>query len=165
MSNTISRNHTEGSWLSSPCSNCPSHLLHDTTDESKSVSAWPVSQSQVSMLNIDCALNQVDKDHQVETATTSYRLFGIDLIDHSKNSTAVGKASSHAVNITAGTAEVSSSMLSSSDTGHKSDTSKEASPSMERKQELQQVTPKDGQSKQTCIRSRIKVLNTEYIFR
>ncbi|MCH99495.1 auxin response factor 9-like, partial [Trifolium medium] len=131
-SNTLFRNHTEGSWLSSPHSSCP-HLLHDTTDGR--------------------VLDQADKDNKAETAT-SYRLFGIDLIDHSKNSAALGKGSSHVANITGVTAEVSSSTLSSIDTGRKSDISKAAS--MEKKQDLQLVSPKETQSKQICSRSRTK---------
>ncbi|CAI8600879.1 unnamed protein product [Vicia faba] len=151
--NALLRNHTEGSWLSSPRSACPSHLLHDTIDDSKTVSAWPVSQSQSSILNIDRVLDQVDKDNKVETAT-GCRLFGVELIDHSKNSAAVGKASSHAVNVTGANPEVSSSTMSSSDTGRKSDISKAFT---ERKQELQQVSTKETQSKQICSRSRTKV--------
>ncbi|MCI37019.1 auxin response factor 9-like, partial [Trifolium medium] len=114
-------------------SSCPSHLLHDTTD--------------------DRVLDQVDKDNKAETAT-SYRLFGIDLIDHSKNSATLGKASSHVANITGVTTEVSSSTLSSIDTSRRSDISKAAS--MEKKQESQLVSPKETQSKQTCSRSRTK---------
>jgi auxin response factor len=160
--NPLFRNHTEGSWLSSPRSSCPSHLLHDTTDDSKSVSAWPVSQSQSSTVNVDHVLDQVDKDNKAETGT-SYRLFGIDLNDHSKNSAALGKSSSHVANLTGVTTEVSTSTLSSIDTARKSDISKSAS--MEKKQELQLVSPKETQSKQICSRSRTKVLNIEYIFR
>lgn len=151
--NATLRNQTEGSWISSPRSSYPSHLLHDTTDDGKSVSAWPVSQPQSSILNIDRMLDQVDKDSKVETATT-YRLFGIDLIDHSKKSAAVEKLSSHAVNGNGVTTEVSSSTLTSTDTARKSDISKA---SFERKQEPQQVSPKETQSKQICSRSRTKV--------
>jgi auxin response factor len=130
---TLFRNQTEGSWLSSPRSSCPSHVLHDT-----------------SIVN-------VDKNNKAET-TTSYRLFGIDLIDHSKNSSA------RKSEVTTGvTTEVSTSTLSSTDTARKSDISKAAS--MEKKQELQLVSPKETQSKQICSRSRTKVLNIEYIIR
>lgn len=158
--NALLRNHTEGSWLSSPRSSHPSHSLHDTTDDSKTLSAWPVSQSQSSILNVDRVPDQVDKDNKVETAT-GCRLFGVELIDHSKNSGAVGKTSSHAVNVTGATTEVSSSTMSSIDTGRKSDISKAYT---ERKQELQQVSPKETQNKQICSRSRTKVLNIECIF-
>ncbi|XP_058729224.1 auxin response factor 18-like [Vicia villosa] len=151
--NALLRNHTEGSWLSSPRSTCPSHLHHDTTDDSKTLPTWPVSQSQSSIPNADHVLDQVDKDNKVETAT-GCRLFGVELIDHSKNSAAVGKTSSHAVNVTGATAEVSSSTMSSTDTGRKSDISKAYT---ERKQESQQVSAKETQSKQICSRSRTKV--------
>lgn len=160
--NALLRNHTEGSWLSSPRSTCPSHLPHDTTDDSKTLSTWPVSQSQSSIPNADHVPDQVDKDNKVETAT-GCRLFGVDLIDNSKNSPTVGKTSSHAVNVTGATVEVSSSTMSSTDTGRKSDISKAYT---ERKQESQQASAKETQSKQICSRSRTKVLNIEieYIF-
>ncbi|XP_061365679.1 auxin response factor 9-like [Gastrolobium bilobum] len=98
-SNTILRDTIEGSWLSSPNSSSPSHLNQDTTDDSESVSAWPVSNPQSSRLNNDHVLvDQVDKEKKVETAT-SYQLFGIKAIDHSRNSPAVEKASTHAGNV------------------------------------------------------------------
>ncbi|XP_061371874.1 auxin response factor 9-like isoform X1 [Gastrolobium bilobum] len=154
-SNTILRNTTEGSWLSSPNSSCPSHLIQDTTDDSKSVSAWPVSNPQSSRLNNNPVLvDQVDKENKIETAT-SYRLFGIELIDHSRNSPAVEKASTHAVNVPRViTTEGYVSAVSRIDAGHKSDVSKA---SKERKQEQQQVPPKETQNKQICSRSRTKV--------
>nr|KYP62889.1 Auxin response factor 9 [Cajanus cajan] len=114
--NTMLRNQTEGSWLSSPHSSCPPHLFQDTTDDSKSVSAWPVSKPPSSRLNHDHAPDQVDKESKVETAT-SYRLFGIELIDHSRNSPALEKASAHAVNVPKVTTEGSASTLSRADAG------------------------------------------------
>ncbi|KAL5180181.1 Auxin response factor 9 [Glycine soja] len=151
--NTMLRNQTEGSWLSSPHSSCPSHLFQDVTDDSKIVSAWPVSKPHSSKLNNDHVLDQVDKESKVETAT-SYRLFGIDLIDPSRNSPSVEKASAQAVNVPKVTTEGCTSTLSRTDAGHKSDVSMASS--MERKQEQLQVSPKDTQSKQIC-RSRTKV--------
>ncbi|XP_020220654.1 auxin response factor 9 [Cajanus cajan] len=151
--NTMLRNQTEGSWLSSPHSSCPPHLFQDTTDDSKSVSAWPVSKPPSSRLNHDHAPDQVDKESKVETAT-SYRLFGIELIDHSRNSPALEKASAHAVNVPKVTTEGSASTLSRADAGQKSEVPRASS--KERKQEQQQVSPKESQSKQIC-RSRTKV--------
>ncbi|TKY63345.1 Auxin response factor 9 [Spatholobus suberectus] len=151
--NTMLRNQTEGSWLSSPHSSCPSHLFQDTTDDSKSVSAWPVSKLHSSRLNNDHALDQVDKESKVETAT-SCRLFGIELIDHSRNSSAIEKASVHAVNLSKVTTEGCTSTLSRTDAGHKPDVPKASS--KEGKQEQQQVSQKETQSKQIC-RSRTKV--------
>ncbi|XP_027907403.1 auxin response factor 9-like isoform X1 [Vigna unguiculata] len=151
--NTMLRNQTEGSWLSSPHSSCPSHLFQDTTDDSKSVSAWPVSKPHPSRLNNEHVLDQVDKESKVETAT-SYRLFGIDLIDHSRNTPAVEKASPHAVNVPKVTTEGCTSTLSQTDGGHMSEVPKASS--KERKQEQQQVSPKESQSKQIS-RSRTKV--------
>ncbi|XP_027335928.1 auxin response factor 9-like isoform X4 [Abrus precatorius] len=136
-SGTMLRNQTEGSWLSSPHSSCLSHLFQDATDD-KSASAWPVSKPNSSRLNNDNVFDQVDKENKVENAM-SYRLFGIDLIDHSRNSPAVEKASTHAVNAPRIIADGCASTLSRTDTGHKSDAS-----------------PKESQSKQIC-RSRTKV--------
>jgi len=158
--NTMLRNQTEGSWLSSPRSSCPSHLFQDTTDDSKSVSAWPVSKPHSSRLNNEHVLEQVDKESKVETAT-SYRLFGIDLIDHSRNSPAVEKASPHAVNVAKVTTEGCTSTLSQTDAGHMSEVPN--SSSKERKQEQQQVSPKETQSKQIS-RSRTKVLSIDCLF-
>lgn len=156
--NTMLRNQTEGSWLSSPHSSCPSQLFQDTTDDSKSVSAWPVSKPHPPRLNNEHALDQVDKESKVETAT-SYRLFGIDLIDHSRNSPAVEKASPLAVNVPkVTTTEGCTSTLSQTDAGHMSEVPKASS--KERKQEQQQVSPKETQSKQIS-RSRTKVLNID----
>ncbi|KAL2320077.1 hypothetical protein Fmac_029046 [Flemingia macrophylla] len=152
-SSTALRNQTEGSWLSSPHSSCPSHLFQDTTDDSKSVSAWPVSKPHASRLNNDHTPDQVDKERKVETAT-SYRLFGIELIDHSRNSPTVEKASAHAVDVPKVTAEGSASTLSRTDAGQKLDVPMAIS--KERKHEQQQVSPKESQSKQIC-RSRTKV--------
>ncbi|XP_027335927.1 auxin response factor 9-like isoform X3 [Abrus precatorius] len=109
----------------------------DSTDD-KSASAWPVSKPNSSRLNNDNVFDQVDKENKVENAM-SYRLFGIDLIDHSRNSPAVEKASTHAVNAPRIIADGCASTLSRTDTGHKSDAS-----------------PKESQSKQIC-RSRTKV--------
>lgn len=159
-SNTMSRNQTEASWLSSPHSSYPSHLVQDTTDDSKSVSAWPVSKPHASRMNIDYVLDQVDKESKVETAT-SYRLFGIDLIDHSRNSAAAENASPHVVNVPRAEVCATASTLSKTDSGSKSDISKAS----ERKQEQQQVPQKETQSKQICGRSRTKVLIRDCVFR
>ncbi|KAK7390484.1 hypothetical protein VNO78_25790 [Psophocarpus tetragonolobus] len=152
--NTMLRNQTEGSWLSSPHSSCPSHLFPDTTtDDSKSIAAWPVSKPHLSRLNNDHVLDQADKESKVETAT-SYRLFGIDLIDHSKNLPSVEKASVQVVNVSKVTTEGSASTLSRSEAGQNSDLPKASS--KERKQDQQQVSAKEIQSKQIS-RSRTKV--------
>ncbi|MED6171321.1 hypothetical protein PIB30_039772 [Stylosanthes scabra] len=151
--NLISRNQTEGSWLSSPNSCCPSQLFQDTVDDSKSVSAWPASNPHSSRLNNDLVHDQVDKENKAEAAT-SCRLFGIDLIDHSRNSSTVEKAAAHAVNVHSFTSEGCVSTVSKTEAGQKSDASKTGK---ERKQEQQQVSPKETQSKQICSRSRTKV--------
>ncbi|KAJ1402613.1 PB1 domain [Sesbania bispinosa] len=153
--NGIMRNQTEGSWLSSPHSSCPSHLCHDTTDDNKSVSVspWPISKTHSERLKNDNLLDHVDKENKVEAAT-SCRLFGIELIDHTRNSPAVEKAPLHAENASRVTSEGCVNTLSRTDTEHKYDIPKA---STERKQEQQQVSPKETQSKQICSRSCTKV--------
>ncbi|XP_028774723.1 auxin response factor 9 isoform X2 [Neltuma alba] len=154
-SNTPSRNQTEGSWLSSPHSTGPPQLLQDTTDDGKSVSAWPVhsvhSTTHLLRQNNDHLLEQAGKENKVEIAT-SCRLFGIDLIGHSQNSTAMEKAPTHAAGILNGPSESHVNALSGTDSDHKYNISRA---SHEGKQEQLQV--KETQSKQICSRSRTKV--------
>ena len=154
--NTITRNHTDGSWLSSPSET--SHLFQQTTDDSKSVSGWPVLSGHLvghsSMLNPDHMLDQSDKEIKVVTAT-SCRLFGIELICHSRDSFAVEKAPVHAVGIPIGSSEGRMSTLSGTDSGYKSDISKA---SKETKHEQSQVSSKETHCKQIWSRSRTKVL-------
>ncbi|RDX87105.1 Auxin response factor 9 [Mucuna pruriens] len=140
-SNGISMNQKEASWLSSPHSSGPSHLYHDTTDDSKSISAWPISKAHSERLNNDHLLDQVDKEINKLEAATSCRLFGIELIDHARNNNntlSVENASMKATNASGVTSE------------HESDTSKA---SKEWKQGQLQVSPKETQSKQVCGRS------------
>ncbi|KAE9622186.1 putative transcription factor ARF family [Lupinus albus] len=149
----ISRNQVDGSWLSSPHSSVPSHLFHDTTDDSKSVSAWPNSKTHSEKLSNDNFRDQVDKENKVEGAT-SCRLFGIELIGHTRNSPAIDGASIHAENAFGVSNEGCVSTLSKTDADHNSDLSKA---SEERNQEQLQVSPKENQSKQICSRSCTKV--------
>ncbi|KHN04711.1 Auxin response factor 9 [Glycine soja] len=135
--NGISMNQTEASWLSSP-----SQLYHDTTDDSKSISAWPISKPHSERLNNDHFLDQVDKEINKVEAATSYRLFGIDLIDHARNN------SLSAENASGITSECKI------DVNHVSDISKA---SKEWNQEQLQLSPKETQSKQVCSRSCTKV--------
>ncbi|KAH1199041.1 Auxin response factor 9 [Glycine max] len=131
--NGISMNQTEAIWLSSP-----SQLYHDTTDDSKSISAWPISKPHSERLNNDHFLDQVDKEINKVEAATSYRLFGIDLIDHARNN------SLSAENASGITSECKI------DVNHVSDISKA---SKEWNQEQLQLSPKETQSKQVCSRS------------
>lgn len=140
-SNGISMNQTEASWLTSPHSSAPSHLYHDTSDDSKSISAWPISKTHSERLNNDHLTDQVDKEINKVEAATSYRLFGIELIDH---------ASVHATNASE----------YKTDVNNESDISKA---SKEWKQEQLQVSPKETQSKQVCSRSCTKVLDMSHV--
>ncbi|KAH1241867.1 Auxin response factor 9 [Glycine max] len=130
--NGISMNQTEASWLSSP------QLYQDTTDDNKSILAWPISKPHSERLNNDHFLDQVDKNINKVEAATSYRLFGIDLIDHARNnSLSVENASGVASEC-------------KTDVNHESDLSKA---SKEWNQEQLLVSPKETQSKQVCSRS------------
>ncbi|KAG5009829.1 hypothetical protein AAZX31_07G127300 [Glycine max] len=134
--NGISMNQTEASWLSSP------QLYQDTTDDNKSILAWPISKPHSERLNNDHFLDQVDKNINKVEAATSYRLFGIDLIDHARNnSLSVENASGVASEC-------------KTDVNHESDLSKA---SKEWNQEQLLVSPKETQSKQVCSRSCTKV--------
>ena len=159
--NAISRIQMDTSWLSSPHSSGPSHLFQDATDDSKSVSAWPISKTDAERLNNEHLLDQVDKENKVET-TTSYRLFGIELIDHARSSPVVEKACAHAANASGVTNEGCVSTLSQTDADLGSDISKA---SKERKQDQLQVSTKETQSKQICSRSCTKVLDIYCLFR
>lgn len=158
--NAMSRNQAEGSWLSSPHSSGPSHLFQDTADDSKSVSAWPNSKTHSEKLKNSNLLDQVDKENKVEGAI-SCRLFGIELIDHARNSPAVEKTSMHAGNVSGVANEDCVGTLSKTDADHNSDLSKA---SKERKQEQLQVLPKETQSRQICSRSCTKVHDIYYLF-
>ncbi|KAG2404954.1 Auxin response factor [Vigna angularis] len=132
-SSNISMNQRKASWLSSP-----SHLYLDTSDDSKSISASPISKIHSERLNNDHCLDQVDKEISNVEPATGCRLFGIDLIDHTRsNSLSVDNAS-------AVTSE------GRTDANHESDISKA---SKEWKQEQLQVSPKETQNKQICSRS------------
>ncbi|XP_047179785.1 auxin response factor 9-like isoform X1 [Vigna umbellata] len=136
-SSNISMNQRKASWLSSP-----SHLYLDTSDDSKSISASPISKIHSERLNNDHCLDQVDKEISNVEPATGCRLFGIDLIDHTRsNSLSVDNAS-------AVTSE------GRTDASHESDISKA---SKEWKQEQLQVSPKETQNKQICSRSCTKV--------
>ena len=136
-------NQTEAIWLSSP-----SQLYHDTTDDSKSISAWPISKPHSERLNNDHFIDQVDKEINKVEAATSYRLFGIDLIDHARNN------SLSAENASGITSECKI------DVNHVSDISKA---SKEWNQEQLQLSPKETQSKQVCSRSCTKVLDMSHV--
>ncbi|XLS90414.1 hypothetical protein HN51_066422, partial [Arachis hypogaea] len=141
--NAMSRIQTEAIRVSSPHSSGPSQLFLDTTfDDGKRLN------------NNDHLLDQVDKEHKMETAT-SCRLFGIELIDHAKNSPVVEKAPSVA-NASGVTNEGSVNTMSRTDADQNSDMVKTSN--KERKhEEPPQVSKRETQSKQICSRSCTKV--------
>jgi len=161
-SNGISRNPTDGSWLSSPHSSGPSHLCQDISDDSKSVavSAWPISKTHSEILNNnDHLTDQVVKENKAEAAA-SCRLFGIDLNDPRTNTQ---KVSEYAANVFGVTSEgcVATPMSRTDADKNKFDISKA---SKERKQEQLPISPNETQSKQTNSRSCTKVLVVYCLF-
>ncbi|XP_027349955.1 auxin response factor 9-like isoform X2 [Abrus precatorius] len=147
-SNGISMNQTEASWLSSR-SCAPSHFYHDTTDDNKSVAAWPISKTHSERLNSDHLHDKFEKDITKLEAATSCRLFGIELIDHARNnSPSVEKTLVDATNACGVTSE------SRTDVRLKCDISMA---SKEWKKEQPQVSPKETQIKQIGSRSCTKV--------
>lgn len=153
-SNGISRNPTDGSWLSSHSSG-PSQLCQDTTDDSKSVavSAWPISKTHSEILNNnDHLTDQVVKENKTEAAT-SCRLFGIDLNDPHTNTHKVSEYTANVFGVTSEGCVVKPMSRTDADQ-NKFDISKA---SKERKQEQLPISPNETQSKQTNSRSCTKV--------
>ncbi|KAK9274996.1 hypothetical protein L1049_022253 [Liquidambar formosana] len=135
-------------------------LFQDTTEDSKSGSTWSVllghSTPHSLKHNNDPIADSIDIGKKVET--TSCRLFGIDLINHS-TSPLVERGPAQPISVFSGTNEghVPSTLSAVADSDQKSDLSKA---SEEKKQGQLQVSPKETQSKQSCstsARSRTKV--------
>jgi auxin response factor len=164
-SNSISRPQIDGSWLSSPRTCVTQHLFQDMVDDSKSVSAWAAlpsySTPHLSKLENDSFPDPVEKAKKADTAT-SYRLFGFDLINHPTSSPKVEKANAQPISVSNGSTERHVSTLTSTDSDHKSDLSRD---SKDMQVGQMQVPPKEIQSRQNCFastRSRTKVLNEKY---
>jgi len=156
----ISRPQTDGSWLSSPHTCVTQHLFQDTVDDSKSVSTWAAlpsySTPHSSKLENESFLDPVEKVKKADTAT-SYRLFGIELINHPASSPTVEKANAQPISVSNGSTERHISTLPATDSDHKSDLSKD---SKDTQAGQMQVPPKEIQSRQNCFastRSRTKV--------
>lgn len=158
--NHVSWRHRQtDTWLSSPRTTGSQHLFQDTTEDSKSMSVGPVFSRQSN----DQISEQCDKGKKNETAS-SFRLFGVEVIDHSTNSSTMEKVASQPISVTGTTAgQVSNLLVTESE--QKSDISKA---SKDTTTEQLQSSSKESQSKQsysTLGRSRTKVLillnNTE----
>lgn len=156
-SNSMSRTQSDGEWLTSPHVKFSQQLFREAMDDNKSISAWPAqsgySSPHSSKPNNDPLLEQVERGRKMETST-SCRLFGIELINH-----AMSYAPSEKVPVSSLTTEghIVSTVSAAADSDEKSDLSKEFK---EKKQEQVQVSPKESQSKQSCLtsnRSRTKV--------
>ncbi|KAK8518393.1 hypothetical protein V6N13_027870 [Hibiscus sabdariffa] len=153
---SVSKTQNEGSWLSSGMS-VSQHLFPDAREDSKSVSGWPLlSGFSNPQLKDDSTFIPIEKLKKSETAA-SYRLFGIELINHSVSSTPVERTPTQLSNVTAGTTEGHCpSIMSPTDSNQKSDISKD---SKEKQQEQLQVSAKEIQNRQSSnsTRSRTKV--------
>lgn len=160
-SSLISRPQTDGNWLSSPHTCVTQHLFQDTVDDSKSVSTWAAlpsySTPHSSKLENESFPDPVEKAKKADTAT-SYRLFGIELINHPTSSPTVEKTYAQPISVSNGSTERHISTLPATDSDHKSDLSKD---SKDTQVGQMQVPPKEIQSRQNCFastRSRTKVL-------
>ncbi|XP_065858545.1 auxin response factor 9-like [Euphorbia lathyris] len=149
--NSIPKTPTEGGWLSASHVNVSHHMFPDVTEDTKSISNWSIvsgySTPQLSKLKNEPAVDLVEKGRKSEAAT-SYRLFGIELMNNTvASSLPMEKASSATIE------GPILSTLSAADSDQKSDVTKE------KKTEQSQASPKDVQSRQssTSPRSRIKV--------
>lgn len=158
-SSSITRVQTEGGWLPSPCLSVSPNILPDAVDDSKSVSALPVrcrhSIAHPSSLNNELMPNPAEDGKKVEP-TSSCRLFGIDLINHTLSSPPSDKGPFQSMCVSTATTEGHVQMaLSTADSDQKCDIQKA---SEEVKQRQMQNLGKEGQTKQICsTRSRTKV--------
>lgn len=135
------RSQTEAGWLPSQ------NRFLDATDESKSVTNWhPLPKySATSTFNSDTMMDSAEKVKKTETPS-SYRLFGIDIFNHSSNSLPMEKTAVPPVSIPS----------NAIDWEQKSDVIKACG---EKEQDL--VETKENQNKNTTsasARSRTKVL-------
>lgn len=171
--NSISRTPNEGSWLTSPNASVSQHRLQDFTEDRKSNSVWSAVFPGAPTGHSGCATprspnpknDQIHdlggKGRKTEVAS-SCRLFGIELINHSKSSVPSERAADQPITaaneITESHANTSHvNTLLSSNAEQNSDLPKA---SKERKLGLLQAPPKEIQHKQnssTNSRSRTKV--------
>lgn len=156
--NSAPRTQTDGGWLASPRASGSQHLFQDTED-SKSVSMWPLfSPKNLSKLN-EPSFDQVDKERKTETSNGIF-VFGFNLINHCTSSSPIEKAPPQSLCASAEIAELAST-LSAAESDPKSDVSKA---SKERVAGQFQVSPKESQNKQSCsnsTRSRTKVMEVD----
>lgn len=167
--NSISRTQNEAGWLPSAHLGIHPHLYQDVTEDSKSISTWPVltgySIIHSSKLNNNPILDPGEKGKKSDTLA-SCRLFGFELKNHCTSNVPVEKASPvQHISVDSGTTEgLLISGLSAADSDQKSELSKA---SKEKKQEQAQVSAKEIYSRQSCstsTRSRTKVLAGTYNF-
>ncbi|XP_021905101.1 LOW QUALITY PROTEIN: auxin response factor 11-like [Carica papaya] len=160
--NSISRTQNEAGWLPSAHLGIHPHLYQDVTEDSKSISTWPVltgySIIHSSKLNNNPILDPGEKGKKSDTLA-SCRLFGFELKNHCTSNVPVEKASPvQHISVDSGTTEgLLISGLSAADSDQKSELSKA---SKEKKQEQAQVSAKEIYSRQSCstsTRSRTKV--------
>ncbi|KAF4389438.1 hypothetical protein CsatB_004773 [Cannabis sativa] len=131
------RHRQQDGWISSP-HQTGSHIFQDTTEDSKSISISPLFSKQ----NNDQTSDQCDKGRKTET-NSSFRLFGVEVTDHSTNSSTITDGLVSTVLVT--------------DSEQKSELSKA---SKEMITEQLQSSSKESQTKQsssTSSRSRTKV--------
>ncbi|KAK8710643.1 hypothetical protein V6N13_145957 [Hibiscus sabdariffa] len=153
----VAKTPNKGSWWrSSPGMTVSHHLFPDATEDKTRLSAWIPPGFSNAYLNHDSTFDPIEKVNRSETAA-SCRLFGIELINHSANSTPLERTSAQLSTMTTGLIdELDPSTLSSTDSDQKSNLPKDS----KEKQERLQLSAKEIQSRQSCsgfTRSRTKV--------
>nr|QCE20960.1 auxin response factor 9 [Siraitia grosvenorii] len=166
--NSVSRTPNEGSWLTSPNASVSQHRVQDLTEDRKSNSVWsavftgaPTGHSGCPTpcspnLKNDQIHDLGEKGRKTEVAL-SCRLFGIELINHSKSPVPSERAADQPISAPNEITESHVNTLLSSNAEQNSDLPKA---SKERKLGLLQAPPKEIQHKQnglTNSRSRTKV--------
>ncbi|KAF8379733.1 hypothetical protein HHK36_029181 [Tetracentron sinense] len=155
-----SRIQPEGSWPP-PLLNVSLNLFQDGTEDSKTVSMWPIlsgcSTSDSLKPSMGLMLDLIEKGKKPETAS-GCRLFGIELINNPNTPAPTEKEPTHPICLISSTTEgLITGTLSGADLDKKLDLLKAEK---EQKEGLLQVSLKEFQSKQSCstsTRSRTKV--------
>ncbi|XP_022943158.1 auxin response factor 9-like isoform X1 [Cucurbita moschata] len=168
--NSVSRTHNEGSWLTVPNGSVSQHRLKDSTEDHKSNSVWSAVFPGVPTAHSTCPtprtsnpmsdqINEFGEEGRKTEVAPSCRLFGIELIDHSKRPVPPERTADQSNSAANEVTESHVNTLLSSNAEQQGSNLPKAS-SKERKLGLLQALPKEIQHKHnasTNCRSRTKV--------
>lgn len=168
--NLVSRTHNEGSWLTVPNGSVSQHRLKDSTEDHKSNSVWSAVFPGVPTAHSTCPtprtsnpmsdqINEFGEEGRKTEVAPSCRLFGIELIDHSKRPVPPERTADQSNCAANEVTESHVNTLLSSNAEQQGSNLPKAS-SKERKLGLLQALPKEIQHKHnasTNCRSRTKV--------